>query len=145
MVTERLKSLKERFKLTVAKWSNLSGIPEETISKILQGATKNPTFDTVYALVTCLGLTLDEFLGIEKKPDPSDSTKVIEAIKGTYEKSISELKESQAKQMESKEERIKDLKQSRNLFAVIALTLIILLVVVIIVDLTHGHMGYIQY
>ena len=59
MKTEFLKELKEKSKLTTKQISDLSGIPESTISRILSGQTDNPTFDTVCALVKAMGGSLD--------------------------------------------------------------------------------------
>ena len=51
MKTEKLKKLKDNCKLTTKQISDLSGIPESTISRILSGQTDNPTFDSVFAIV----------------------------------------------------------------------------------------------
>ena len=66
MIAEQMKALKERSGLTVAQWSNLSKVPVETINKILQGATKDPRFQTIVDLVLAAGGSVDEILDVEK-------------------------------------------------------------------------------
>lgn len=66
MIAEKLKALKERSGLTVAQWSERSKIPPETINKILQGATKDPRFQTIVDLVLAADGTVDEILDVEK-------------------------------------------------------------------------------
>lgn len=66
MIAEKLKTLKERSGLTVAQWSERSKIPVETINKILQGATKDPRFQTIVDLVLAADGTVDEILDVEK-------------------------------------------------------------------------------
>ena len=55
MNAEDLKRMKEERKLTTKQISELSGIPESTISRILSGQTDNPSFDTICALVRAMG------------------------------------------------------------------------------------------
>ena len=63
MKNEYLKELKESCKLTTKQISNLSGVPESTISRILSGQTDNPTFDSVCAIVNAMGGSLDKLYG----------------------------------------------------------------------------------
>ena len=51
-------------KITFRKWTELSGIPEGTLNKILYGSTINPKIGTIMSLLNCLGLSL-------KNIDPS--------------------------------------------------------------------------
>ena len=86
MKTEFLKELKEKSKLTTKQISDISGIPESTISRILSGQTDNPTFDTVSALVKAMGGSLDELAEFKTKSDDAEESSLVEL----YEKVIAE-------------------------------------------------------
>lgn len=56
----RLREMRERAGMNQIKLSNLSGVPQQTISSIESGARQSPTIDTMAALCRVLGCTLDE-------------------------------------------------------------------------------------
>lgn len=85
MITQMLKRMKDERRLTVKQISELSGIPESTISRVLSGHTDNPGFDTVCAIVQAMGGSLDEMIGITP-PKQSDVQPLIQL----YEKELSE-------------------------------------------------------
>lgn len=86
MNAEDLKRMKEERKLTTKQISELSGIPESTISRILSGQTDNPSFDTICSLVRAMGGSLDEFTGIQSSADAPESLVLVDL----YEKMIDE-------------------------------------------------------
>lgn len=100
MIAAKLKDLKESVGITVKEWSKRSNIPEDTINKILQGVTRNPTFDTISALVVAAGGSVDELLEIKRAArqqtvhsDPEeDSMKLVETVARLYEDRIDHLK-----------------------------------------------------
>lgn len=65
MLSEKLKALKTEKNLTTHQLSELSGLPESTISRILSGQTDSPGFLAVADLVRAMGGSLDEIVGIE--------------------------------------------------------------------------------
>ena len=91
MKTEDLRKLKDSCNLTTKQISDLSGVPESTISRILSGQTDNPTFDTVCAIVKAMGGSLDALSGIHQPDDstPADSPPLIEL----YEKVLTSKKQ----------------------------------------------------
>ena len=66
MVKDYLKTLKDKGDFTCAELSNLSGIPEATIRKIISGETPDPRFETVSKLVNAMGGSIDDILGRKK-------------------------------------------------------------------------------
>lgn len=100
MIAAKLKELKESVGITVKEWSRRSNIPEDTINKILQGVTRNPTFDTISALVIAAEGSVDELLEIKQtarqqtvQSDPEeDSMKLVETVARLYEDRIEHLK-----------------------------------------------------
>lgn len=67
MISNQLKLLKERRKLTNQQVSDLSGVPIGTINRILAGQTDNPSFQTVCDIVMAMGGSLDELVGIKEE------------------------------------------------------------------------------
>ena len=86
MKNEYLKELKESCKLTTKQISNLSGVPESTISRILSGQTDNPTFDSVCAIVKAMGGSLDKLTEIHTDSHAEAASPLL----ALYEKVIAE-------------------------------------------------------
>lgn len=74
MKAEFLKKLKDESKLTTKQISELSGIPESTISRIMSGQTDNPSFDSICAIVKAMGGSLDAVFGVNNKSDNVDTS-----------------------------------------------------------------------
>lgn len=60
-LAERLTNLKKSHNITVDQWAELSGIPAQTIKRILSGATPTPSHLAVCSLVKSLDASLDDF------------------------------------------------------------------------------------
>ena len=125
MKTEDLRKLKDSCNLTTKQLSDLSGVPESTISRILSGQTDNPTFDTVCAIVKAMGGSLDTLSGIHQPEGhtAANSPPLIEL----YEKVVA-----------SKNKYI------RYLFIVCCI-LIAVLVLIVVADVANGSIGFVQY
>ncbi len=123
MNAEDLKRMKEERKLTTKQISELSGIPESTISRILSGQTDNPSFDTICSLVRAMGGSLDEFTGIQSSADAPESLVLVDL----YEKMIDE-----------KNRLIKWL-------LIVCCILIAVFVFIVLFDLINGNIGFVQY
>ncbi|MGN1080795.1 MAG: helix-turn-helix domain-containing protein [Acutalibacteraceae bacterium] len=123
MKTENLKKLKEECNLTTKQISDLSGIPESTISRILSGQTDNPTFDNVSAIVKAMGGSLDSIAEVRKD---SDTEK---------EKSACEIYER----------IIKEKNWYIKILITICCTLVAVLIFLIIYDAASSAIGFIRY
>ncbi|MBV8519012.1 MAG: helix-turn-helix domain-containing protein [Acidobacteria bacterium] len=60
---ERLRNLLAERRLTQDQAAELTGIPDETIGRLVRGVTKNPTIDTVVKLAAGLDVTVGWLLG----------------------------------------------------------------------------------
>lgn len=69
MLTEYLKSLKNKQNLTNQQIAQMSGISESTISRILKGESKNTDLSTCVDLVRALGGSIDEACGLARAQD----------------------------------------------------------------------------
>lgn len=70
MGLERINLMRKQTNLSIDELSARSGVPKGTLSKITAGITKNPSIETVKAIVYCMGFTLDDLVDddfLEKK------------------------------------------------------------------------------
>lgn len=123
MNTAELKRLKEESKLTTKQISDLSGIPESTISRILSGQTDNPTFDTVYAIVKAMGGSLDQLTDIPTETETEDPSPLV----ALYEKVIT------------------DKDRYIRLLIVICCALVSVLIFLVVSDVLNGTTGFVRY
>lgn len=123
MNTTELKRLKEESKLTTKQISDLSGIPESTISRILSGQTDNPTFDTVYAIVKAMGGSLDQLTDIPTETETEDPSPLV----ALYEKVIT------------------DKDRYIRLLIVICCVLVSVLIFLVLSDVLNGSTGFVRY
>lgn len=123
MNTAELKRLKEESKLTTKQISDLSGIPESTISRILSGQTDNPTFDTVYAIVKAMGGSLDQLTDIPTETETEDPSSLV----ALYEKVIT------------------DKDRYIRLLIVICCVLVSVLIFLVLSDVLNGSTGFVRY
>ena len=137
---EKLKAFKEDKDLSNVEIAKLSNIPLATITRIFNGSTPNPTFETITQIAIACGVSLDEIAGL-KEPDESPIPSRIETTLNSY----SEL-------LKEKDDRIKELQGEKHTiriekYILIGLLSVLLIAVltVLIVDLLNGHFGYFRY
>lgn len=137
---ERLKALKEERDLTNAEIARLSNIPLATITRIFNGSTPNPTFETFTQIAIALGASLDEIAGL-KQPEATPVDAPIETTLNSYAEL---LKEKDERIKELKEEKEKERKEKYKL----AITLgcfVAFVLILLTVDIMNGHFGYFRY
>lgn len=161
---ERLKAIQKRSGLTAAQWSQKSGVPTDTINKILNGTTKSPGFQTVCSLVVAAGGSVNELLEIKEvasqespaRKESEMNAEMLRAVKETYDSKIADLKEVHASQIadlkeyhgdhvETLEKQIEDLKYSRRVTALAFAALLAVFLLIVIFDIFNGSMGYVLY
>ncbi len=125
MISNQLKLLKERRKLTNQQLSDLSGVPIGTINRIMAGQTDNPSFQTVCDIVMAMDGSLDELVGIKEETLQE---------KKAANKEIIQLYESM---LDNKE------KWMHRLF-VCCCILMAVLIGIVIFDLTNPQIGFFQ-
>ena len=133
---EKLKMIKEEKDLTNAEIATLSNLPLPTITRVFNGQTLNPTFETISHIAIGMGVSLDELVGL-KQPDEPSLASPIETTLSSY-----------ADLLKEKDNRIKDLKEEHHtLFKIIgALTCVVVFTLVVLtIDILNGHFGYFRY
>ena len=137
---EKLKALKEEKDITNAEIARLSNIPLATITRIFNGSTPNPTFETFSHIAIALGVSLDEIAGI-KQPDAPPVSAPIENTLNSYSELLKE-KDDRIKElkMEKEQERKEKLRITSAFLIVVAF-----IVLILTVDIFNGHIGYVRH
>ena len=129
-----LKDLKEKSGLTTLQISELSGVPESTVKRILSGATDNPSFSNVADIVLALGGSLDELVGIKVPEDGKGNISVTRELIESYKR----LASDKDRQILHKD------KWLHKLFIILC-GIGIFLMAIVLIDIFHGNIGYIRY
>ena len=123
MFTDNLTKLKDERKLTNQQISDLSGVPLSTVTRILNGQTDNPNFQTIIDIVTAMGGSLDELTGLSNsKKTKETENELISCYKGI---------------IENKNKYIKFL-------VALLSSILIALMILVVVDILFRSIGYIR-
>lgn len=122
MLVHRLVQLKEKSGLTNQQIADKSGVPLSTVTRVFNGQTDNPNYQTVANIVIAMKGSLDDIEGIER-PCEETPDKVIEL----YERSIAQ-----------KNQYIK-------LLAIVCIALVSIIVTVLLIDILNGNIGFVRY
>lgn len=142
MYQDRLKELKKRNNISIQKISELSGIPESTISRILSGQTESPSFVTVVEIIKAMGGSVDEVVGITHPVSEAPKCEINQQYIDNLRGNISDLKDN-----------IKEVKAEsdhrRHVITMLILALFIIVATVAVVaglflwaDLSNGDLGF---
>lgn len=144
---ERLTALKNAKKMSCQDISTLSDIPLATVTRVFNGATPNPTFETFAKIAIALGASLDEIAGIAHPDAPAVDHQV-----GSTLSSYAELLQEKDVRIKEKEEMIhalkdelKEEKKGKTRLAIVLSLVIACLVIVMLIDAFNGHIGFVRY
>lgn len=140
---ERLKALKEERDLSNADIAKLCDTPLATITRIFNGQTANPTFETFAQIAGAMGVSLDEIAGLKMPETPA-----VETTMSSYAELLKE-KDSRIREKDEiiamlKEQGHQASKERRRLLWFIG-GFVCVIVFVLLFDLLNGHVGYIRY
>lgn len=128
-ISEYLNRLKDERGWTAQRWSEESGVPAQTVSRLLNAQTDAPGFDTVAALVKSAGGSLDDLAGI---PRPvSVEREIIQAP-------------SDVEFIRLQTETVKQLRRASNIAWGIVMGLLIVIFGVIIYDICNLNVGWVR-
>lgn len=130
---EKLKMIKEEKGLTNTEIAELGDIPLPTITRVFNGQTLNPTFETFVGISKALGVSLDELAGF-KQPDEQPLAPPIVNTLSSY----SEL-------LKEKDDRIEELKKDKQILRRLLILAICFVLIFLTVDILNGHFGYFRH
>lgn len=137
---EKLKTIKEDKDLTNAEIAKLANIPLPTITRVFNGQTPNPTFETISRIAFALGVSLDELSGL-KQPDEQPIASPIESTLNSYSELLRE-KDDRIRELKEDIERVRN--EKRTLLCVLV-GFIAFVLVFLAIDLFSGEFGRVRY
>ena len=137
---EQLKVLKEKSHLTNAEIARLSNIPLATITRVFNGSTPNPTFETFVQIAIALGVSLDEIAGLKQADEPP----IASPIENTLNSYAELLKEKDERIEELKEEN-KQTRREKFHLAIALACIVAFVLIILMIDILNGHFGYVRY
>lgn len=143
----RLKALKEERDLTNAEIAELSDVPLATVTRIFNGATPNPQFETIARITIALGGSLDVIAGLrspEEKKNDSNIEKTLTSYAELLREKDERIREKNNTIDSLKEDRKLDRREKAKLMLFIGIFVAVVLFVLIF-DMLNGHMGYFRY
>lgn len=156
--TKYLKELKERTKLTSAEIATLSNIPMATISRVFNGSTDNPTFETISKIVIAMGGSIDEMIGIKISDEVPMTPQVDHTITAyadllnekdklinAKDARIAELGETVSVLRETIKNERRERRHTLRIFAGFMAGVFVFLLTFVLFDLFNGHFGYFRY
>lgn len=144
---EKLKALKDKSHLTNAEIAQLSKIPLATITRVFNGATPNPTFETFVGIASALGVSLDEIAGF-KTAEEIPLTPQVETTLTSYAELLKEKDERLREKKETIDKLLNEYKtekREKRILAIFTGAFIAVVLLVLIVDILNGHFGYFRY
>lgn len=72
MLSDELKTLKDESGLTLNQIAEQSGVPESTVTRIINGSTPDPSLSAAAAVVKTLGGSIDAIVGISHETNYRD-------------------------------------------------------------------------
>lgn len=153
VLIQKIREAKEAKHITNEDISEMTNIPETTISRILSGASKRPGFENVLTIAIALGISVDKILSaaLPGEEPPKEVENVVESYA-----SVLKLKDDL---LESKDKLIEELKSvqarmeknnTRLTTVVFALGAVLCLCVISLTayigyDLFNGDVGFFRY
>ena len=138
---EKLKMIKEDKNLTNVEIANLSNIPLATITRVFNGQTPNPSFETISRIAIGMGVSLDELCGL-KQPDAPPIPSPIESTLNSYSELLQEKDIRINELKEEKERERKDRHRMTCVLICVVILLVGLLATLLYLDLNENHLGY---
>jgi transcriptional regulator with XRE-family HTH domain len=134
---EKLKAIRDEKKITNVEIAKISNIPLATVTRVFNGQTPNPTFETISRIAVALGISLDEIIGL-KEPDEPPVVPRIETALNSYSELLQEKDERIRELKEEKERERKDRYKVTSVLICVVCFLLLLLAF----DLINGQLGY---
>lgn len=128
----------ERENVTQAKLAELTGIPQGTLSRILNGSTDCPTFANVTAIVKALHGSLDVMTGIVDEPNDKPMTMTEREL---YQQLITDKE----RQLRSVNGMLEQKQQWMRKLWRLLIGIIVVIGVMLILDVSIGSIGFVRH
>lgn len=133
MLITYLNALKDKGNFTYATISKASGYPEATIKNIFTGKTEDPRFETISAIVSAMGGSLDAINSATHVKEDVESNAII-TLKQNYETRITDMQSRYDEMKQNYQEHIETIMVDKRRFWKTTCMLALCLFCVLVVD-----------
>ena len=137
---DKLKEIRDEKQLTNVEIAKIGDIPLATVTRVFNGQTPNPTFETISRIAIALGVSIDELIGLK----PFDAPPVPSRIETALNSYSEILKEKDNRIKELKEERDAERREKHRITGVLV-GFVAFVLIVLAIDLLNSHFGYFTY
>ena len=137
---EKLKVIKEEKGLSLADISKVGDIPLATVTRVFNGQTPNPTFETITRISIGMGVSLDVLAGL-KQPDAPPVAAPIETALNTSAELLSE----KDKWISMLTDGIERERKEKHTLLTILFIIIVFILIVLAIDLLNGDIGHFRH
>ena len=137
---EKLKMIKEDRGLSLVDISRVGDIPLATVTRVFNGQTPNPTFETIIKIAIGMGVSLDELAGLKHPDDPPIPSPIENAL-NTSADLLSEKDKWIAKLTTGIERERKE----KHMIMITLFIMVTFALIVLAIDILNGHFGYFIY
>lgn len=150
ILIDKIREIKKSKHLSNEDISEMTHIPETTVSRILSGASKRPGFENVLTIAIALGISVDKILSVALPGE--EPPKEVETVVESYDtvlKVKDDLLESKDKLIEELHETHERYKRNNTRLTTVVFVLgavlcfcCIALTAYFVMDLFHGDVGF---
>lgn len=133
---DKLIAIRDEKQLTNVDISKIGDVPLATVTRVFNGQTPNPTFETISRIAISMGVSLDELIGLK----PSDAPPVPSRIETALNSFVDIINEKDNRIKELKEEKAAERKEKHRITAVLV-GFVAFVLIVLAIDLFKSHVG----
>lgn len=137
---EKLKMIKDERNLSNADIAKVGDIPLATVTRVFNGQTPNPTFETITRIAIGMGVSLDELTGLKQPDAPPVASPIENALNVS-----AELLSEKDKWITVLTEGIKRERKEKHTILGILFIIVVFILIVLAIDLLNGDMGHFRY
>ena len=137
---EKLKMIKEDKKMSLSDIAHVGDIPLATVTRVFNGQTPNPTFETIIRIAIGMGVSLDELAGLKQPDAPPVASPIENALSNS-----AELLAEKDKWITTLTEGIKRERKEKHMVMLILFLITAFVLTFLAIDILNGHFGHFRY
>lgn len=136
---ERCRKAKDDQHRTLQEIADGADLPLATVTNYFSRGVKSPALNTIGPICAFLGVSVDDYLGIESPQQLTEHEVVL------LRKDLEHERENRLREEEASAAKDKEIKRLSRLVTLLIIVAILVLVYGITIDWMNPHMGLIQY
>ena len=132
--------IKEDKKMSLSDIARVGDIPLATVTRVFNGQTPNPTFETIIRIAIGMGVSLDELAGLKQPDAPPVASPIENALSNS-----AELLAEKDKWIATLTEGIKRERKEKHMAMLILFFITVFVLTFLAIDILNGHFGHFRY